>query len=75
MSKINNKEMVLFWLRRARRELVQRVAPPSHTEMANLRLDYRQRQEALEEVARLESAAAANVKAFDLAIEFIEEHG
>ncbi len=73
-EKIENKGVVLFWLRRHARAIEAKTQMPSHESMAESRMSYAERGRALEAAQKEAEGAKVELASLNEAIRFIEEN-
>ena len=75
MGKIENKNAVVFWLRRHAREVETRIAQPDQTTLAKQGLSYTARMQAAADADSRADSAKVELQSLLAAVAFIEEHG
>ena len=75
MPTIENKEAVLFWLRRHAKEVAARAQPPSQEMMAERGMPYTERSRAVQAALQQADGSAVELKSLEEAIKYIEENG
>lgn len=75
MPKIENKDAVLFWLKRRLREIEAKCQMPEQEMMAERGVPYSERSRAIQAAVNQADAAKVELKAYKDAVAFIEENG
>jgi hypothetical protein len=75
MSKLANKDVVLFWLRRHVREVEAKTASPNQEAMASAGMAYGDRAKIIAQAEEKAEASKVELRSLGEAIAFIEEHG
>ena len=75
MPKLENKDVVVFWLKRQITRIEEAVKPPSQEAMAQQRMTYADRQQAVTEAEKQTEVRRVELASLQAALRFIEENG